>query len=169
MSVNLLKKGYLLEEDLVGASGVPSAEERAKGPVAVIECVQNIPCDPCRDACLKGAVTMGDEITNTPVLDAENCHGCAICVARCPGQAIFVVDETYADGKALVTVPYEFYPLPKEGEIVTALDRSGAPLGDAEIVKVRMKPKQDATALVSLAVPLDWSMKARFFKGKESA
>ena len=27
-----------------------------QGPVAIIECVQEIPCDPCVDACRQGAI-----------------------------------------------------------------------------------------------------------------
>lgn len=72
-------------EELRGASGIPSQERMKKGPVAVIECVQEIPCNPCENACPFGAIKIGDPITNLPVLDGEKCTGCGTCVAMCPG------------------------------------------------------------------------------------
>lgn len=53
-------------EELRGASGIPSQERMKKGPVAVIECVQEIPCNPCENACPFGAIKIGDPITNCP-------------------------------------------------------------------------------------------------------
>ena len=57
-----LKKGYLGIEDIIS----PADERFAKGQVAVIECVQNIPCNPCQDACPRGAITIEGAITNIP-------------------------------------------------------------------------------------------------------
>lgn len=168
MSETLTTKGYLLEGDLAGCTGAPSAERRAKGPVAVMECVQNIPCNPCETSCKQGAIAVGDEITDTPRLDGEACSGCAVCVSVCPGQAVFVVDESFSEDEATVALPYEFEPLPAKGEAVTALDRSGAELGPARIVRVTNTKRQDKTAVVTMAVPKAWSMTARFFKRKES-
>ncbi|WP_208599046.1 hypothetical protein [Desulfonatronum thioautotrophicum] len=163
MSQSLSTKGYLLPEDLIQAPGVPSAQRRQQGPVAVFECVQEIPCNPCEQACEEGAVRVGERITTCPELVAEACTGCAKCVAACPGQAVFVVDESRGE-LAHVTMPYEFLPLPKKGQRVTALDRSGKVLGPAEIVRVRCSKTMDATATVTMAVPRDWAMLARFFR-----
>lgn len=159
----LQTKGYLLPEDLDGALGVPSARRREQGPVAVFECVQEIPCNPCEQACKEGAVRVGERITTCPELVPEACTGCARCVAACPGQAVFVVDESRGD-LAQVTIPYEFLPLPEKGRRVMALDRSGAVLGPAEIVRVRRSKSMDATATVTMAVPRSWAMLARFFR-----
>ena len=53
-----------------GAGGMfrhcPPEERMAKGRVAVIECVQEIPCNPCENACRLGAITIGEQITNLP-------------------------------------------------------------------------------------------------------
>ena len=47
-----------------------------------------------------------------------------------------------------------------------ALDRAGAPLGDATVVKVTKTKRMDQTAMVTLDVPSEWSMKARSFNQK---
>lgn len=167
MSDCLKTNGYLLMEDLADAPGVPSAERRKQGPVAVFECIQEIPCNPCEQACDKDAVRVGSKITDRPELNAENCSGCGKCVSACPGQAVFIVDESKGD-EAYVTLPYEFLPLPDKGEIVLALDRSGSVLGEARIVRSRLLDSMDRTAQVTMAVPLEWSMLARFFKRKEA-
>lgn len=157
------KTGYLSEEELQNSPGIPSESRRQKGVVAVIECIEDIPCNPCEPSCRVGAISIGDDITNLPRLDGEKCVGCQSCVPICPGQAIFMVDESLPEGKATVTVPYEFLPLPEEGETVTALDRAGEELGDGTISAVRKTERMDQTALVTMEVPRDWTMKARAF------
>jgi Fe-S-cluster-containing hydrogenase component 2 len=131
----------------------PSAERRAQGPVAVIECFQHIPCNPCATACRQGAIRPFADINDRPLLDAERCNGCAMCVASCPGLAIFVIDETYAANEALVKIPYEFLPLPQAGERVAALNRAGEVVGMARVVRVQNPPAFDRTAVIHLAVP----------------
>ncbi len=167
MSQCLTTRGYLRPEDLDNVPGAPTAARRAKGPVAVFECVQEIPCNPCEQSCDRDAVKVGALITDRPTLVEDECTGCGKCVSACPGQAVFIVDESRPD-EARVTIPYEFLPLPAKDEIVTALDRSGAALGEARIVRVRLSESMDRTAQVTMAVPLAWSMTARFFKRKES-
>ncbi len=155
-----LEKGYLNLDDIT----IPSVDRRAKGPVAVIECVQEIPCNPCQDACPRGAITIPGSINNIPRIDFATCNGCAICVANCPGLAIFVVDETYAEDRALVGMPYEFLPLPEKGEEVSLLDRSGAPIGVGIVERVRNAKAQDRTPIVFLSMERELSMLVRFFR-----
>ena len=89
------------------------------------------------------------------------------CLPICPGQAIFIIDESVGDGRAQVSMPYEFRPLPQEGAEVTALDRTGAELGPAKVAKVRQTRNMDQTAMVTLDLPRDvGSMKARSFRLK---
>jgi Fe-S-cluster-containing hydrogenase component 2 len=160
------KSGYLTEADLKGHPGIPSAERRRKGPVAVIECPEEIPCNPCESSCKVDAIEVGSDIIDLPKLYEDKCIGCLTCVAVCPGQAIFVVDESLPDNRAAVTMPYEYLPLPQKGETVTALDRAGNALGDAVVTAVRQSKKNDQTVVVTIEVPREWSMRARSFKLK---
>ncbi|NLL19597.1 MAG: 4Fe-4S binding protein, partial [Clostridia bacterium] len=101
---------------------------------------------------------------NPPVLIRENCNGCGNCMFRCPGLAIFVVDESYSDTETLVKIPYEYLPLPQEGITVSALDREGKTVGKARVLKVQQTKAMDRTALIWLAVPRELGMTVRNIK-----
>ena len=159
--------GVLSKAELGDLPGVPSKERLWKGPVAVVECNQEIPCNPCQAACPREAIRV-DELTSVPVLDEEKCNGCGSCVAPCPGLAIFVVDMTYSDGEALVTMPYEFLPYPEVGEKVDALDRGGKRICEGTIEKVRTPKKNDRTAVVSVSVPKKHGMEVRAIRRRPS-
>ena len=92
-----------------------------------------------------------------------------MCVASCSGQAIFLVDETYEPGYATVTLPYEFLPLPKAGDKGMALSRSGKACCEAEVVSVKSAPAFDHTNLLTIKVPVEMAMKARFYRADEVA
>lgn len=145
----------------------PSKERLAKGPIAVFECFQKIPCNPCQKACPSGAIKELIDINDRPQVDNDKCTGCGICVSKCPGLAIFIVDETYSDTEALVKLPYEFLPIPEEGSFVTALDREGHPVCRAQVQKVLNTKFQDRTAVISLIVPKEFSMEVRAFNGED--
>lgn len=160
------KTGFLTEEDLENSPGVPSVARRQKGAVAVIECLEDIPCNPCESSCNVGAIVVGEDITNLPHLDGEKCVACQTCVYICPGQAIFMVDESLSDGKATVMMPYEYRPLPEKGDLVIAMDRGGQELGEAQVVRVQQTKRMDQTATVTIEVPKDWSMRVRAIRLK---
>ncbi len=160
----LEKDGVPTAEDL--ARVTPSQERLAKGPVAIIECFQPIPCDPCYDWCKRGAIKRFKDPTDLPQIDFERCNGCGLCIIGCPGLAIFVVDGTYSEERARVVLPYEFLPLPKEGEVVEALNREGDGVGESEVLKVQ--PTKQKTTLISLLVPQKLAMEVRFFRRKGS-
>ncbi|MBS3779984.1 MAG: 4Fe-4S binding protein [Desulfovermiculus sp.] len=147
-------------EDIQGI--LPSPERLAKGPVAIIECFENIPCNPCYTACKFEAIQEFADINDRPNIDFEACNGCGLCVSACPGLAIFVVDQTYSETEAVVQIPYELLPLPEKGQEVIALDRSGREVAKARVVKVRKT--KNLTAVVSLAVPKEHSLQVRFFR-----
>ena len=165
ISMNLLRKGYLLDEEVEKYPGVT----RRKGIHPVIECSQNIPCDPCQDACAKGCIQVGKKITSLPVVDGEHpCIGCGMCVASCSGQAIFLLNEDYDETSATVTLPWEFLPAPEKGAKGTALGRNGEPVCEAEVLEVKTAKAFDQTRLLTMRIPKEYAMKARFFRAAES-
>ena len=87
-----------------------------------------------------------------------------MCVASCSGQAVFLINEDCGDGTATVTIPYEFLPLPAEGSKGIALGRNGQKICDASVVSVRNVKAYDKTNLLTMKVPKEFAMKARFFK-----
>jgi len=162
LSQNLLKMGYLLEEEIYRYPGMASSEGKLR---PVIECSQNIPCNPCQDACKKGCIAIGDNISSLPVaVEGQQCSGCGMCVAACSGQAIFLVDDSLEDNFASVTMPYEFMPLPEAGAQGIALDRSGKELCQAEVLDVKSLKAYDKTHLLTMKVPRELAGKARFFR-----
>lgn len=163
VSMNLLKHGYIAEEEIERYPGVT----RRAGIHPVMECSQNIPCNPCQDACPKHCIKIGSHITSLPAVDESAvCVGCGMCVASCSGQAIFLVQEDYEPGFAAVTLPYEFLPLPKAGEKGYGLSRSGEKICEAEVLSAKSLPAFDHTNLLTIKVPADMVMKARFYKAK---
>ena len=163
ISTNLLKKGYVADDEIERFPGVT----HKKGIHPVIECTQNIPCNPCQDACPKKCISIGDNITSLPIVVPESdCINCGMCVASCSGQAIFLVDEDCGDGTATVTLPYEFLPLPEKGTKGIALGRDGNKVCEAEVVSVKSTKAFDKTNLLTMRVPKEYAMTARFFKAE---
>lgn len=151
----LENRGYLSLDELRNEPGYPSRERLLKGPCAVLECVQEIPCNPCEAACPRGAIKVGNPITNKPKLDAEKCIGCGLCISACPGLAIFVVDLNYSENEAAVSFPYEYLPVPNVGDVVKAVDRSGTIRCDGRVIRVLDLPRNDRTVVITVVVPKD--------------
>lgn len=161
LSRTLLQKGYLEEEEL---KAFPSASGQRPGIHPVIECTQNIPCNPCQDVCPLGCIEVGATITRLPVVSqGAKCVGCGMCVAACPGQAIFLVNTDYSEESASISLPYEFLPTPQVGDKGAALDRNGHELCPAEVVQVRHPDSTDGTVVLTMKVPKAMAQKARFF------
>jgi len=141
-------------------TGVPTIEQVSSRfpkhtlllkPKAIIECYEDIPCNPCSTSCPFDAITIGEDINKQPVVDFDNCTGCGVCVYSCPGLAIFTVHEQV--DHFLFKIPYEFVPYPNEHEVVYGINREGNILGDVIINKIRLSKKQDKTALLEVRVP----------------
>lgn len=161
ISASLLKKGYVSDDEIERFPGVT----HKIGVHPVMECTQNIPCNPCQDACRKGCISIGANITSLPVVvDGSSCINCGMCVASCSGQAIFLVDEDVGGNMATVTIPYEFCPLPEKGTMGKGLGRDGSVICDAEVIEVKSSKAFDKTNLLTMKVPKEFAMKARFFK-----
>ena len=142
---------------------LPSNERFKKGPVAIIECVQRIPCDPCAGVCKLGAIKK-KSLVDPPEVDYQQCVGCAECVSVCPGLAIFIVDMNYEKDEASLTIPFELLPSPKPEETYEALDREGKNVGQARIIATKIK--KDRTMVVTVAVKKSLAMTVRNIRRK---
>lgn len=162
---------YLLEPGVLDISRMradglyPTDERIKKGPVAVLECSEEIPCNPCETACIKGFIHIGRDITRMPVLDTE-CSGCGRCLPKCPGLSIFIIDGSLPDGMGAIIIPYEIFPLPQQGEIVDVIDRRGGFLCEGEIIRLKKHYKDDACWSVTMRVPFQYIHDARHFRRK---
>ncbi|HBB28459.1 MAG TPA: 4Fe-4S ferredoxin [Clostridiales bacterium] len=146
----LEKTGIPTKEMIMGV--FPSIDKINKGPVAVVECYQNIPCNPCQTACKFNAIYIGDDINNLPELNEDNCTGCGICLSKCPGLSIMVVDGSKSQESVLVKIPYEFLPLPTVGNTVQGLDRTGEHIADVKVVNVLNPKSFDRTPVITIEV-----------------
>jgi Fe-S-cluster-containing hydrogenase component 2 len=161
--VNHRSDGVLKEGQIDGV--VPPQERLKRGPVIIIECVENIPCNPCVDACPKDVITIDGDMNGTPVCDFETCDGCGVCVSACPGLAIFVLDMSLPGNDATVSIPYEYRPLPEVGDEVVTLSREGEPVGRGTVKRVLNSKALDRTPIVTVTVPKNDAMSVRHFRG----
>ncbi len=153
--------GAVSLSQLIELGMLPDDQRMSKGAVAILECVQQIPCNPCEIACPRGAIKIGENITDLPKLDGEKCNGCGICAAKCPGLAIFIVDINHSEDSALVGFPYEYTPLPTVDAIVACSDREGKYICDGAVAKVISSTAFDHTAVVYAKVPKAHAMSVR--------
>ena len=160
----IIYTGFPSKEELMSCPGVPSEERMKKGRVAVIECVQQIPCNPCASACPMGAITVGENITNFPHLNEEKCTGCGLCIAKCPGLAITVINKAFGESEASIDFPFEYLPLPKEGDLVDAVSRAGEPVCKGRILKVKNLAAYAGTTVISMAIPVEFADTVRSMK-----
>lgn len=160
--------GVVSLEELRKTPGYPAEERFWKGPVPVIECVEEIPCNPCQTVCSRNLIQVGTPITNLPrLVDPEGaCTGCARCIAICPGLAVFIVDKTFSETEALISLPHELLPLPRRGEKVIGVDRAGRAVCEGYVHRVIAGKKMNRTSVVTIAVPRKHAEEVRFFRGK---
>lgn len=129
---------------------LPSAERRAKGPYAMVECFQHIPCNPCSTSCHFGAIRPMADINELPQVDYDKCTGCGLCAAHCSGLAIFIINEAFSETETEILIPFEYLPHPTKGDIVDAVDRSGKTVTKARVQEIRQFP--DRTTLLGIVV-----------------
>jgi Fe-S-cluster-containing hydrogenase component 2 len=149
--------------ELCNTPGYPDEERIKKGPVAVIECVQEIVCNACIIGCPSNCIKV-ESLKELPEIKSEKCIGCGLCIPSCPGLAIFVIDYNYSEEEALISFGYELYPMPKVGEIVDATNREGKIVTNAKVIKVLANKEFDKTTIVSIAVPKKYFDEVRGIK-----
>jgi sarcosine oxidase subunit alpha len=144
---------------------------RRSGIFPVIRCVQEIPCDPCVHVCPKDMIKMkGDPVFGIPEVVRDECTGCTMCVAVCPGLAITLVDLRQEGPDGLVTVPFELLESQvRKGDQVDAVDADGAVVARATIEKVAKRKAYDRTLLVTLRVPRDYATLVAGFRVQPTA
>lgn len=119
-------------------------------PKAIIECYQEIPCNPCETSCPFEAITIGDDINHIPMINFAKCTGCGICVHSCPGLAIMVAQVK--NERAYYKIPYEMLPRPKKGDRWDAVNRKGDVIGKAQIEHVLLNSQTDRTAIITVSL-----------------
>jgi thioredoxin reductase/Pyruvate/2-oxoacid:ferredoxin oxidoreductase delta subunit/bacterioferritin-associated ferredoxin len=135
----------------------------------LLRCMQEIPCNPCIEACPNQCITMPGSILSLPEFGAE-CSGCGNCVLACPGLAINLVINDYdaKKEKALLMMPYEFIddiiPL---GKAVTTTDMEGNVVGEGKVIAYKTKESQNCRRLLLLEVPYNDKMKVAGFRIRE--
>jgi len=154
-------EGVPSREELEKSPGYPGMERLMKGPVAVIECIQEIPCNPCEAACPSGAITVAPSINSLPKLDEDKCTGCGLCISSCPGLAIFVVDLCHDNESALLSFPFEYLPLPRIGEEVPASDREGKEVCRGKVINIVGKSTKGHTPVISISIPQKYALLVR--------
>jgi hypothetical protein len=102
------------------------------------------------------------------VLDPEECTGRGLRVPQCPGLAIFVIDLSGPEGTAVITFPYEYFPLPEAGETVGAVSRSGEVVGRGKVLRVDSTRAGNRTAAVSVEVAREHGMNVRGIRRSEA-
>ena len=138
-----IRNGYITKDKLE----FPEEETIKKHFVAVTECIQEIPCNPCVTSCPVNAIHM-EGINGIPHIDFKQCIGCGNCVAVCPGLAMFLIN--IKDGKGRVSLPYEMFPLPKIGDEVYLLNRKGERVGKGSVIKIFVPDKSINSAVITV-------------------
>ncbi|KAF0092658.1 MAG: Thioredoxin reductase [Fusobacteria bacterium] len=108
-----------------------------------VYCQQEIPCDPCAASCSKKAI-IKKSLTSLPEFKEENCIGCLMCVANCPGQALFYLNEEIGE----LIFPFEFSVRPKLEEKINLVDEYGNILGLGEVKDYIDKKAFNKTTLI---------------------
>jgi ferredoxin len=135
---------------------VPFSPKDLNAPAyPLIRCVQEIPCDPCTEACPHRLISMDGSILALPEFAGE-CQACGRCVLACPGLAIQLVINDYdpTGETALIMMPFEFTDdVAPPGTDVTTTDMEGRAVGKGRVVAIRKRADQDRRRLLLVEVP----------------
>lgn len=149
-------RGVLTTEELKAMGRYPSEERMKKGPVAICECVEEIPCNPCESSCPFHSIHIGENISALPTVNWDSCTGCGTCCAACSGLAVFVLNKSYSDTVGAVSFPYEYTYSFAVGDQVGAANRAGEHVCDGIVKRIANTAKSDRTTVVTLEVPIEF-------------
>jgi len=155
------KTNGVIDFDLVS---LPDDWENKKRFFPVIECIEKIPCNPCSFSCPEGAISVTGDITNVPQIDFDKCNGCGICVGKCPGLAIFLVNPNHSQKQGAVIIPYELRPLPEKEDEVILFNREGEEVGLGIVEKIRTSKAFENTPLITVLMDKELVMCVRHIK-----
>ncbi len=135
--------------------------EYSDGAGPVIHCTQEIPCNPCAAICPQKLIQIDTEdIRKVPAYlgDSHSCKVCMLCVAKCPGLAITLVDGRDNPDLPVVSIPYEFCDdVLQKGDLISVLDTEGQSLGFLPVLDLVTLPKGDRTRLVKVQAPRSYA------------
>jgi Fe-S-cluster-containing hydrogenase component 2 len=149
-------KGVIHTDYLRELGLYPGEDQFRKGPVAVAECVERIPCNPCEAACKFDAIHIGANIADIPKINFDACVACGACVSACSGLAIFVLDKSYSDTQGTVSFPFEYSTNIDAGSMVEAVNRGGEVVCRGKVVRIATTKASDRTTVIKLEVPIEW-------------
>ena len=74
------------------------------------------------------------------------------------------MNKAYSNTTATVGFPYEYYPTPTVGEVVSGLNRKGEVVCEATVVKVMNPARFDHTPIVTVEIPKELADEVRNMK-----
>ncbi|MCX6113321.1 MAG: FAD-dependent oxidoreductase, partial [Proteobacteria bacterium] len=148
----------------LSAADFKSKDPKSKESRVIIDCPQDIPCNPCEKACPTNAIIVGKEINQQPDYDAAKCIGCGKCLAACPGRAIMLVQYNYTDTTSKVSMPFEFFPEPKKGDVVNMLNRNGKFICKATILGTKFFADKEKCSIVDVELPKRHAFDVRSYR-----
>jgi hypothetical protein len=86
----------------------------------------------------------------------------------CPGLAIFIVDKTFSETEASVSLPYEQVPLPERGERIEGVNRSGEVVCEGYVHSILTSERCNKTNVVTIVIPKEFADDVRYFWRNET-
>jgi len=140
---------------------VSASDFKGKESRVIVDCPQDIPCNPCEKYCPTKAIIIGKEINQQPDYDPDKCIGCGKCLSVCPGRAILLIQYNYSDSTSKVTLPFEFSPEPKKNDEVELLSKSGELVCKGKVLDTKFFNDKDKCSMVDVEVPKDKAFSIR--------
>lgn len=129
----------------------------------LVDCPQEIPCDPCVKACSTGAISMDEGMCGKPRITEGQCNGCLSCLEVCPVSCIYLMEKR--EGETLMTLALDRLPRLSKGDEVILKDGNGKDLGRGRVIKSRAAQKDKGLRILTLKVPAEVAGSVRTVEG----